>query len=81
MNGTNEVIFQWQSPPSDTTNGIIIQYIISCNNINITSTDMMIVTTLLTPATEYSCMIAASTSTGIGPYSQPIIVLTGIYIH
>ena len=73
------VDFFWEPPPPDQRNGIITGYNIVCipieggQPVNITVTDVGMSGTLsatvgvVTPATQYSCGITASTSAGPGP--------------
>ena len=73
------VDFFWEPPPLDQQNGIITAYDIVCTPtgggqpVNFVVTDDVMSDTLnatvgmFIPATQYSCAITASTSTGPGP--------------
>ena len=73
------VNFFWEPPPLDQRNGIIIGYDIVCTPsgsgqpVNFVVTDNVMSGTLnatvgmFTPATQYNCVITASTSAGPGP--------------
>jgi len=80
--GTDSVELTWQPPALPHQNGVIIGYVI-----NITSLDSGVIqqltsssTTLrimnLQPFTVYSCVIAARTAVGLGPFSTIVSVRT-----
>ena len=88
MNGMAAVEFKWSILPKSKSNGVIIQYILSCSSLSPSSLrvmDIMLNTTItrlmddsLSPGTFYQCTISASTAAGEGPASQPPLkVLTG----
>ena len=69
------VSFSWQPPPPDQQNGVITRYDIVCTpssgsgeTVNSRSGGTLNATVgMFTPATQYSCIITASTSVGTGP--------------
>ena len=79
---SHSATFTWDTPPSNEQNGIIIEYFI---NITIadsgeifqesTSENSLSIHTLA-PFTTYLCIISASTSAGIGPYSTVFTLQT-----
>lgn len=79
---STSVSLSWDPPPPESQNGIIVSY-----QLNITSleTGLSIVqasisTTIditgLSPYTTYSCIVAAETSVGIGPYTTILTFTT-----
>lgn len=68
----------WDPPPPDEINGIIIQYVINVTVVGSSSTFQLISNSSsifvldLKPYTTYICTIAAVTSVGIGPFSSPL---------
>ena len=72
----------WDPPLPENQNGPITGYFINITTVesgytfvtSSTSTSASLDT--LRPFTTYICVIAAQTSVGIGPYSQPITVMT-----
>jgi hypothetical protein len=73
----------WSEPPIETQNGIIISYFI---NISISNTKTSFVVnataaaplnlTELHPYYGYSLRVAAVTSRGVGPFSDPVTITT-----
>ena len=73
----------WSEPPLETQNGIIISYVI---NISISNTKTSFVVnataaaplniTELHPYYDYSLRVAAVTSQGAGPFSEPVSITT-----
>ena len=76
------VFFSWQPPPPDQQNGVITGYDIVCTPssgsgepVNGMSDGALNATVgMLTPATQYSCTITASTSAGTGPGTTVTVV-------
>jgi len=71
------LILSWEAPNPEDRNGIIRQY-----TVNITELDTGMLTQLVTndttitafpqhPYYTYSCVVAAETSVGLGPYTSP----------
>ena len=65
----------WNPPPADSQNGIIISYHLNLTTLATgsvslyTSYDTTIQVNGLVPYTTYTCLIAAETSIGRGPYT------------
>ncbi|XP_071810716.1 receptor-type tyrosine-protein phosphatase mu-like isoform X3 [Apostichopus japonicus] len=79
---TTELTFYWDPPPCESQNGVIKNYSYQLLQFNKTITEgttesQGVVLVDLIPFTEYSFMVAASTSEGSGPVSDAIIVTTG----
>lgn len=80
-NGTTLTLV-WQPPLSEERNGIIISYTVSCSSENgdqytvILNPILILQIQGLSPVTEYTCSIAASTSVGLGPYTDTLTVVT-----
>lgn len=79
---SEEILLKWDLPPPQHQNGIIIGYIV-----NITALETGTITQMLTPYqnmtlyslrpfTTYSCIVAARTSVGLGPFSTIINIQT-----
>lgn len=71
------------SPPDTLQNGVIVSYTLTCTSNGETVVDLTLnpivfemTIDLFTPSTTYVCSVAASTATGIGPYTTPISVTT-----
>ena len=79
---SHSVTFSWDPPPPDQQNGIITQYFINITIANSGETfqestaERSLSINTLQPFTTYLCVIAASTSTGIGPYSMVVTLTT-----
>ena len=79
---SRSVTFSWDPPPSDQHNGIIIEYFINITVANSgetfqeSTTEHSLSIYTLQPFTTYFCIIAASTSAGIGPYSTVFTLQT-----
>ncbi|PIK44887.1 putative receptor-type tyrosine-protein phosphatase F [Apostichopus japonicus] len=76
-----ELTFYWDPPPCESQNGVIKNYfyqLLQCNKTITEGTTEShgVVLVDLIPFTEYSFMVAASTSEGSGPVSDAIIVTT-----
>ena len=82
----------WQPPAPEGQNGVIVSYTVRLierpTNITFTyqrggsHTEVFI--TNLHPHYEYSCLVAAGTSVGLGPFSAPFILTThqdGEYVN
>ena len=76
------VLLSWQPPPPSSRNGLIINYVIRYSRVgqptssiaNTSSTQEII--TGLHPYANYLFSIAATTSAGVGPFSDSVIVET-----
>lgn len=72
----------WDPPPAEEHNGVIIGYVISITTVptgeilQFFSAVPSLTIPLLQPFTTYSCIIAANTSVGSGPFSGVISVMT-----
>ena len=76
------ISFYWNPPPKNHQNGVIISYQLRVMiletgvNFNYTTSDVFIEVTGLTPFTTYSCIVAAETSIGLGPFTQEYLITT-----
>ena len=74
--------FTWKPPPPEDQNGVIISYQLNITElestaaVQYTTTNTYITISGLLPYKRYSCIIAATTSVGIGPYSTVITIMT-----
>ena len=74
--------FSWSAPPPEHQNGVIISYGIVLTAVNggaalhFTTNDTQFTATGLKPYTIYSCVVAAQTSIGIGPYSSVLTIIS-----
>ena len=74
----------WEPPPLDKQNGVIIRYVINVTYTLHNTREMFQLfpttnTTLvysLIPYTAYTCVIAAETAVGVGPFSAAYMVMT-----
>jgi hypothetical protein len=72
----------WDPPNPEDRNGIVIEYTINVSAVEtgemfqLTSATTSLTVTLLRPFTTYRCLIAASTSVGIGPFSTVFTLVT-----
>ena len=79
---SRSAIITWEPPRLTDQNGIIVLYTInvtvadSGELFQLTSTTTSLTVTTLRPFTSYFCIIAASTSVGIGPFSTVITLQT-----
>jgi len=79
---SRSAILSWEPPPSDQHNGITIYYIINVTvqetgqTFQLNSTDMYLSVSNLQPYRNYTCVIAAATSVGIGPFSLSFTLVT-----
>ena len=79
---SDEVFFQWDLPPLQHQNGIIIGYIANITTLEIGTTVQISTSHLnltldaLRAFTTYSFIVAARTSIGLGPFSTTVNVQT-----
>ena len=73
----------WLPPPDEHQNGQIVYYMLiitdlgfGSNDVLLNSTAMNATATNLQEFNNYSCIVAAATTVGLGPYSLPIIFTT-----
>ena len=72
----------WSPPPADQWNGIITRYIINVtveetgHTFQLNSTTTTLRVNSLQPYRNYTCIIAAVTSVGIGPFSGSFTLIT-----
>jgi len=74
----------WDPPPPENQNGVIVHYIINVTYTVHSTTEMFQLfptanTTWvysLIPYTAYTCVIAAGTAVGVGPFSAAYVVTT-----
>lgn len=83
----NSITLSWEPPLPEFRNGIINSYTLSCDAEDGTNIDLILnaVSQIslydLSPNTEYTCRVAASTAPGMGPYTADISVTTeGTYL-
>ena len=76
------VILEWDPPLQEDRNGVITGYLVNITEVESgkefqfsSSTNSLSIDSL-TPFTTYTCVIAATTIVGHGPYSNTIVVLT-----
>ncbi len=78
---SRSALLTWNPPPLDQQNGIILYYIINVTveetgaTFLLNSTDTYLTISTLQPYRNYTCVIAAATSLGIGPFSEIIFNL------
>ena len=78
LNSTS-VRLSWQPPSLEDQNGIIIMYTVNVSSItamSFKSTDTELVVGNLNAFTQYNFTIAAETSVGSGPFSDPVQRMT-----
>jgi receptor-type tyrosine-protein phosphatase Q len=79
---SHSISLHWEPPLPVDRNGRIVSYLINMTAIEtgetfeINTTYTILSLSLLTPFTAYEFVIAASTAVGLGPFSEPISVLT-----
>jgi receptor-type tyrosine-protein phosphatase Q len=79
---SRSAVLTWDPPNAEERNGIVVEYIINVSavetgeNFQLTSTTTSITVASLRPYTTYRCIIAASTSVGIGPFSTVFTLVT-----
>ena len=73
----------WLPPPDEHQNGHIVYYLLTItdlgfgtNDVILNSTGMNAIATNLQEFNKYSCIVAAATTVGLGPYSLPIMFTT-----
>ena len=73
----------WLPPPDEHQNGRIVYYMLiitdlgfGTNDVVLNSTAMSSTATNLQEFNNYSCIVAAATTVGLGPYSLPIMFTT-----
>ncbi len=73
----------WSPPTIADQNGVITHYSVILKDLQFDAHDIIVnpttlsyVFTSLNEYNNYSCQIAAATSVGLGPYSQPIPLMT-----
>ena len=76
----------WSSPLHEEQNGVIINYVINVTDIEsgdefqlTTSNNSLTIATNLKPYTTYTCVIAAETYIGLGPFSPNVSFTTHEY--
>lgn len=75
-------LFTWEPPSPDKQNGIIVEYLINITAANTGETfqqstaENSLRIDNLKPYTTYLCIVAASTSAGIGPFSTVLSIQT-----
>ena len=76
------VTFSWNPLPPPDRNGIIISYVLNITLLatgqvfQYTSTSTSITITGLQPFSSYSCLIAAATAVGLGPFTTVLSLTT-----
>ena len=79
---SQSVIITWEPPSPEEQNGHIVEYVINITGLDTgeryqhLSASNNLTIGLLSPFSTYTCVIAASTSVGIGPFSTVVIVQT-----
>ena len=79
---SRSAFLSWDPPPPDQQNGVIIYYIINVavqetgERFQLNSTDPYLSVNNLQPYRNYTCVIAAATSVGIGPFSLSFTLVT-----
>ena len=71
------VDLSWQPPLPELRNGDIVRYHITCGGMPTTTAELSIRVSVPTPATRYTCSVAAATAVGPG-VSGSVDVLSGI---
>ena len=80
--GTDRVEMTWQPPALTDQNGVIVGYLINITSLDsgviqqLTSSSTSLLIMNLQPFTRYSCVIAARTAVGLGPFSTVVSVQT-----
>ena len=79
---SRSALLTWDPPNAADQNGIILEYTVNVSAVEtgeefqLTSTTTSITVTTLRPYTTYLCIIAASTTVGIGPFSTVFTIVT-----
>ena len=82
VTGNRTVTVRWLPPPSEQQNGLIVYYLLVItdrrlgSNTEINSTTTSFMATGLKVYNNYSCIVAAATTVGLGPYSLPVSFTT-----
>ena len=73
----------WLPPPDEHQNGRIVYYILIITDLGFGTNDVVLNSTVKTAMAtnlqefnNYSCIVAAATKVGLGPYSLPIMFTT-----
>ena len=72
----------WSPPPVEDHNGAITGYVVQVTNAStgesfaVTSQENSTEIGSLRPFTTYTCVVAAQTSAGVGPYSTTVMIQT-----
>ena len=81
--GRTSAWFSWDPPSVDDHNGVISYYLLRLIDTSFNLTDITINTTnrsysidTLEEYVRYSCLVAAGTVAGVGPYSSPVLITT-----
>ena len=78
MTGSRTVTVRWLPPPLEQQNGQIVYYLLVItdrqlgSNTELNSTTTSFMATGLKEYNNYSCIVAAATTVGLGPYSLPV---------
>ena len=78
------IFISWLPPPAEGHNGIITSYVLHIMEIGTSQLDVYernsshseILIEELQPSTEYECLLAAENEVGLGPFSEPLKVMT-----
>ena len=75
------VLITWEDPESEDVNGVITGYVINVTDssgqrFQTTSTSRSLLLDELSPFTVYTCLVAARTSVGVGPFSLALSFTT-----
>ena len=79
---STSVYFTWNPPSCERQNGLIIEYTINVttqetgDRFQFNSNTTFLEITNLMPYRTYVCIVAAATSVGLGPFSEPVILET-----
>lgn len=90
VTGDSEIgllVIAWDHPPKEGRNGIIVSYTVritskyNSRTVTTSNNDTNISVHNLLTLTNYSIQIAASTTIGIGPFSNPVWSITSKLTH
>ena len=79
---SRSILLSWQPPAYQDRNGIITGYVIELSRsqeiltFQTENKTLLIDERVIKPFTQYTCRIAASTTPGVGPYSEQIRIYT-----
>ena len=83
VTSSTTAMISWLPPPDEHQNGQIVYYMLIITDLEfgfkdvvLNSTAMNATATNLQEFNKYSCIVAAATTVGLGPYSLPIIFTT-----